>query len=193
MPCEDYGIVMQIEVLDPSTDDSELIKNLYTFYRYDLMPFIASGIGSCVNAYGTINGSTSRTHAEAVDDCNVWWEKPGILFSFLIRAEGKPAGFAMVATPPHTTSGIAYRMNEFFVLNRFRRCGIGTRAAIQVMDRFAGRWEVGYTPINESAAAFWRTVIPGYTNGDYKETEIRGDPDTPMLPGYVFDTSETTA
>jgi aminoglycoside 6'-N-acetyltransferase I len=184
---------MHVEVVEPSSDDRDLIKNLYTFYRYDLMPFIDLGAGSCVNAFGTIDGSTSHTHAEAVDDCNVWWEKPGILFAFLVRVEGNPAGFVMVATPPHTTAGIAYRMNEFFVLNRFRRCGVGTRAAIEVVDRFAGKWEVGCTSTNAAATAFWRKVIPAYTNGEYEETEIGGDPNFSMLRGYVFDTSERTA
>lgn len=190
---EEEPETMQVEVVDPSSDHRDLIKNLYTFYRYDLMPFIDTGPGSYVNAYGTIDGQASCTHAEAVDNCNVWWEKPDLLFAFLVRSGRNPAGFAMVATPPHTTPGIEYRMNEFFVLNKLRRRGVGTQAATDVLDRFRGKWEVGYTPTNEAAAAFWRKVIPAYTNGHYEEAQIHQAPGAPTLPGYVFDTSEESA
>ena len=178
---------MNVEVIGPRIEDKPLIKNLYTFYRYDLMPFIAQGPGAFANEFGTIDGEASRTHDEAVADCDVWWERPGVLFALLIRAAGRPAGFAMVATPPHASPRVDYRFNEFFILNKCRRQGVATAAATAVLDRFRGKWEVGHLPANLAAGAFWRRFVPRYTGGKFEETTLNMGPDEPALPGYFFD------
>jgi len=177
---------MRVEIIEPSLKHRTTVKNLFVLYRYDLSPFVESGPGATVNQYGIIDGETSRTHEESVEGCNIWWEKPGVLFPFLIRVEGRPSGFAMVASPPHTTRGVDYRMNEFFVMNKLRRRGVGREAAFDVFDRLRGKWEVGYLPRNTPAAAFWRRVIGEYTGGPFDETRVAMGTEAPTLPGYAF-------
>jgi predicted acetyltransferase len=91
---------------------------------------------------------------------------------FLIRVDGKVAGFALVrqgdsfmGEPP----SICTHMAEFFILRKYRRQGAGTRAARELFDRFPGRWEVAEIPENAPAIAFWRKVIAGYSRGNYEE------------------------
>lgn len=181
---------IKVEVREHCLDDKAVIKNLFTFYRYDLMPYLEEGAGAWVNQYGVLNGEHSRTHEEGVQGEDGWWEKPGVLWAFLIRAEGRPAGFAMVAAPPHATRGVNYRMNEFFILNKFRRQGVGTRAAIAVLDKLRGKWEIGLWPANQGADAFWRKVVPAYTGGNYQEGLVGMGPVCDSIPGLLLDNTD---
>jgi predicted acetyltransferase len=60
-------------------------------------------------------------------------------------------------------------MAEFFILRRYRRQGVGARAARAVFDRFPGAWQVRQRPENAAAIAFWRRVIDRHTAGRFRE------------------------
>lgn len=68
--------------------------------------------------------------------------------------DGRPAGFALVRLTDPT------ELAEFFVLRKYRRGGIGTAAAREVIARHPGRWAVGQIAANAPATAFWRRAIP---------------------------------
>jgi len=73
---------------------------------------------------------------------------------FLLRVNGRLAGFALVRTlPPHD-------MAEFFVMRKYRRGGVGVHAARAVFARFPGEWQVREVASNVGAIAFWRHAIP---------------------------------
>lgn len=179
---------MIVTVCDHDEADRAVIKNLYAFYRYDLMPFLDAGAGAFVNQFGVLNGEHSRTHEEGVRGEDSWWERPGLLFAHLIRVDDRPAGFVMVARPPFATRGVDYRLNEFFILNKMRRQGVGTRAALQVLERYRGKWEIAQLPNNPAAVAFWRNALDQHLGpGGYEQTLIGMGVDAPSLPGQVFD------
>lgn len=180
---------MKIELLGPEEDYKSIIKNLYTFYRYDLMPFLEEGAGSFVNQFGVLNGETSRTHEEGVEGEEIWWQRPEKLRAYLIQAEGRPAGFVMVASPPYATAGVNYRLNELFVLNKVRRHGVASEAMRLLFDQLPGKWELAYLPNNEAAMHFWQRFIPEYTEGHCEEALIGMGQGAPSLPGYIFDNS----
>ena len=160
----------------------QAFRNLFAFYRYDLMPFIEGGPGSCVNQYGAIDGETSKTHEEAFGDDGLF-QKPGVISPFLIKADGELAGLAIVVTQPHATPGRDYRMEEFFVLNKFRRRGVGRTAASALLGQFRGRWEIAQRPTNHGAIAFWRSVVHEHTGGKLHHGTDRGTiPAKPVDP-----------
>jgi predicted acetyltransferase len=64
-------------------------------------------------------------------------------------------------------------MDQFFVLKKYRRKGVGDLLARSVFAALPGRWEVGQMPQNQAAQAFWRKVIGLYTGGQFKEHEVR--------------------
>jgi aminoglycoside 6'-N-acetyltransferase I len=173
---------LEIEVRLVPEEEKQVFKNLYAYWRYDLMEFIREGAGSSFNVYGVLDGPNSRTHEEATQGEEAWWQKPGILFPFVIWHEGLPVGLAAVASPPHATRGRDYRMNDFWIARKYRRQGIGRQAAFALFDQFRGKWEVGQILENEAARAFWPRIISEYTNGDYEEVTLNdgiGDPDYP--------------
>lgn len=182
---------MNIEVTECSAgcseEDRAAFRNLFAFYRYDLMPFIESGAGAGVNRYGAINGETSRTHEEAFGDGGLF-ENPNVA-PFLIKAGGELAGLAVVTSQPHATPGRDYRMSEFFVLNKFRGRGVGRAAALALLGRFRGRWEVAQMPTNHGAITFWQSVIQEHTGGHYTAVQVVDDPGEAGLPGQNFDNS----
>lgn len=95
----------------------------------------------------------------------------------LIRANGLPAGFALVtARPfPHMAHDADYRMAEFFVAQPYRRRGIGRTAALEALARFRGVWTVEELVENGAAVAFWRRVVDEATGGSYRESEPPGE------------------
>jgi predicted acetyltransferase len=121
---------------------------------------------------------------------DAYWGAPG-RYPFLVRVDGKLAGFALVAaqrildgaTPGHLIA-------EFFILRTYRRRGVGTAAAFQIFDAFPGLWWVGEHAANAPARAFWRAVIDQYTCGAYRE-EMWREPDGEQGLAQVFETPKT--
>jgi predicted acetyltransferase len=93
---------------------------------------------------------------------------------FVITVDGNYAGFALVDTAVKVGSG-GYWMDQFFILKKYRRHGIGRRLARQVFDALPGKWEVGQMLDNLGAQAFWRSMIGGYTQNNYAESTLLGN------------------
>jgi predicted acetyltransferase len=179
----------RVELRDPDPADRPAILNLTTFFRYELLPFAdaAGGPGSALNAFGVIDegggADGAPTHERAAAAQAVWWTKPGVLLPMLIRVGDEPAGFANVARPPHAHRSVDYRIEDFFIANKFRRAGVGRRAVEQIVARHRGVWEVGWLPRNAPAEQFWRAVTRPWTPHDWP---VEQSPGTPPLPGLRF-------
>jgi predicted acetyltransferase len=67
-------------------------------------------------------------------------------------------------------------IDEFFVLRRHRRAGVGTAAAALAFARRPGRWEVRESAANVPAQRFWRRAIDAATGGRFDEhqRELQG-------------------
>ncbi len=77
---------------------------------------------------------------------------------FVVRADGRIAGFALVNRWSALGQPLDHAVAEFFVLRKYRRAGVGTRAAHLVFRRMRGRWEVPIAAYNQEAVPFWRSV-----------------------------------
>jgi predicted acetyltransferase len=87
-------------------------------------------------------------------------------YPFVACVDGKHAGFALVDAVVRIEESACW-MDEFFILQRYRRLGVGRALATQVFTALPGKWEVGQMTDSAVAQAFWRTVISGYTHGNY--------------------------
>lgn len=163
---------MKIKVQLTSKRESYIIKNIYPLYLYDLSEHYVRfpnihGIYEDSNEYKTLN--------DQYEVQNIWWEKPDCLFPYLIQIEDKPAGFILIATPPHCSEGIDYFVNDFFLLRPYRGQGIAEQAAIKVFGQLNGRWEIFTNPSEKNIVGqrFWRKTISNYNQGNY--VEMYGD------------------
>lgn len=92
---------------------------------------------------------------------------------FVMRVRGRLAGFALVRERAHFAGAAAREIAEFFVLRKYRRRGVGTRAAAELLTRFPGRWELSELSWNVAAQRFWRRVIRRVAVGGYTERRRR--------------------
>ena len=97
---------------------------------------------------------------------------------FLVRADGRLAGFALVSRGS-VISGAAdvFDLSEFFVVRGLRRTGVGSTAAAAVFSAFPGAWEVRALERNPGAAAFWAQAISRHTAGDFQVAPWQSAPD----------------
>ena len=130
---------MEVEVELVSYSDKDVLRRLLEFYVYDYSEYM----GWDVDAHGVFG-------YRYVD--HYWTEADR--HPFFIRVDGHLAGFGLVRSgPPHD-------MAEFFVMRKYRRSGLGRRAASDVLARFPGSWTVRQRLSNPDATAFWRVAIP---------------------------------
>ncbi len=142
--------------LDPATrDERGVLENLLQLYVYDWSEIRPLDVGR--------DGRFDDYPLDAY-----WlevWRHP-----FLLRVDGKLAGFALVSERSRLTGAAGVTdMAELFVMRRYRRKGVGRAAAFAAFDRFKGAWEVRQRTENVEATAFWRRAIDRYTNGSYTE------------------------
>ncbi|MEK4249431.1 GNAT family N-acetyltransferase [Paenibacillus sp. FSL W7-1287] len=160
---------MNINLQLSTADNKFIINNIYPLYLHDLSEIW----GNKPNRFGIYEDNDMMTLTEQNTVFDIWWEKPSILFPFLITVDDVPAGLAFVATPPYIPCppNINYYLNEFFLLRPFRGSGVGEEAARQVFNRFRGNWEVQTAKMerNVRAQMFWRKTLNAYTNGQYSE------------------------
>jgi predicted acetyltransferase len=87
---------------------------------------------------------------------------------FLVRVDGKLAGFVLVARYDYLT-GIkdTWVMAEFFIMRKYRLHGIGEYVACHIFNQFPGDWQVGQ--INKILQQQRRKVIARYSQ-NFKNT-----------------------
>lgn len=82
-----------------------------------------------------------------------YWTEPA-RHPYLIEVRGRIAGLVLIRTGRPST------IAEFLVMLKYRRSGVGTRAARAAFARFPGDWELHEIAGNDAAVAFWRSAIP---------------------------------
>lgn len=90
-------------------------------------------------------------------------------FAKLFFAEKIPVGLVAYSIYYSTSKKFFISsLNEFFVLPKYRRRGIGKFFAYKIFDTCNEFWKVEIHPLNITAQMFWKNVIISYSNGNYK-------------------------
>jgi predicted acetyltransferase len=150
--------------LDAATpSNAELLANLLELYIHDLSDVFS----------GLEVGPDGRFGYRRLP---LYWSQPDRRFPFLIRLEGRVAGFALVQRgSPLNPDANGLDVEEFFVLRQYRRAGVGRHAAELLWERFPGAWTVRVADDNRSALTFWRGVITEYTKRSATESLVLHD------------------
>ena len=116
----------------------------------------------------------------------LYWSEPDRRFAFLIKCSGRVAGFVFVTRgspdSPETEDENELDVAEFFVMRRYRRSGVGRRAAFLIWKHFPGTWTVRVSEGNPGALEFWSDVVGEFTGGAVSESQRPGTPN----PWRVF-------
>lgn len=162
---------VQVKLADPN--EAYIIKNLYPLYLHDISGHYGLAKGPALNKHGIFEDSPNvMTLADQYEVQNIWWEKPGSLYPFLIRVNDMPAGFVLIAGPPYCPVDTDYYVNEFFLLQPFRGQGYAQQAAVHVFQSFRGKWTLYTNPSGKNIAGqkFWRRTVSNYAPGGYEES-----------------------
>jgi len=143
---------VDVQITPASSKEHDVLTALLQLYVYDFSEMLGLDVGD--------DGRYQTPSVEGRD-------------AFLVRVAGKIAGFALIANRSRLTGddGV-HDVAEFFVLQRYRRSGVGESAVRQLFDRYPGRWEVRQKTENARAIAFWRRVIDRYTSGRFEEETV---------------------
>jgi predicted acetyltransferase len=154
-------IVTSIFLVPAERHEKFIIRNLMQLYQYEL----ASFTGKTIDPLGLFDYSY----------LDHYWTADGKhegRVPFLIRVDDQLAGFILINQysyiDPHMET---YNVAEFFVMNVFRRKGIGEVAARRLFALFPGQWEIAVLRENTPAIAFWRSVVASVSNGTFEEIE----------------------
>jgi predicted acetyltransferase len=142
---------MKVSVIGAGAADRPVLRRLLELYQHDFSEFD----GRDVNHHGEY-GYRYLDH---------YWTEPNRR-PYLFRVNDAWAGFALVRT------GDPHDMAEFFVMRKYRRAGVGRKAAQTVLRGFPGRWIVRQELANSAATAFWRRAIPYSYVEEQRDDEI---------------------
>lgn len=109
----------------------------------------------------------------------LYWSEPERRFAFLIRVDGRLAGFALITRgSPVVEDPDVFDVAEFFVIRRYRRSRVGRRAAFLLWRRFPGKWTVRVSEGNSGALVFWSEVVAELTHGSATVSTRPGQPNS---------------
>jgi predicted acetyltransferase len=156
---------MELTVIDCVTltqvpvSQSAIIANLIQLYKYDFSEFAQIG-----SPYGEV-GSDGRFVYDGLDS---YWREDGRV-PLTVQADGRLVGFILVNRWSALNRELGHSVAEFFVPRKYRRIGVGSRAAKILFERWPGRWEVAVASYNKPALCFWRKAIPASVGGTAEE------------------------
>jgi predicted acetyltransferase len=146
--------------LDPARDQRATVENLFQFYVHDFAEFWAQRQVEF----------DEDGRFPAYPPLAAYWSEPGAE-PFLIRADGKLAGFVLIDGHSHSGLPTDFNMGEFFVARHYRREGVGRRTALRAIRERKGQWEIAVARRNLPAQPFWRGVAAEVASGPVDEID----------------------
>ncbi len=145
---------MTMNLRQAELEDREILANLLEKYDYEFSQYD----GRDVNRLGLYG----------YEYLDYYWTEDK-RWAYFIEVNGKLAGFAMVIDMPEVEgTQTDFQMAEFFVMNKYRRSGVGKWAVYKVFDKHKGRWQLRRHPKNTASVHFWDNVINEYTKGNFE-------------------------
>lgn len=146
---------MEVRLEKATISQKSVLRNLLELYIYDFTEFEPIDVDE--------HGLYGYKYLD-----NYWTEENR--YPFFIKVNGSYAGFVLIRKIDEDSFGNrVYSVAEFFVMKKYRRLGVGKRAANIIFNTFKGTWKVGQIKNNIPAQYFWRKVISEYTKGNFKE------------------------
>lgn len=157
-----------VELIQTGPEASELIRNLYQYYAYESSDWEQEDVEADGRFY---------IHDEHL---NRYWQDPQWSANLLL-VDGYIAGFLLIEGSE--VPGIhALELADLFILKRYRRKGIGSAIATQVLCSGETDWLVRFYDQDEVSQAFWRTVLDNLPR-PVQAIELDDDP---QLTSYLI-------
>lgn len=162
---------MKIKVTKANKSNKDILKNLYVYYRYDLFLHSGDDTSLALNKYGIVYGRKYRTHDSAMAEFDEIVNYPKSIVVYLFYTNKTPIGFAIVLKQNGIHHKIDYKLDEFFIVNKYRKQGFGEQAFCEIIKRYKGIWVLEILKENKPALLFWKKII-NRNIGFYKKVTI---------------------
>lgn len=150
---------MEVAIINASLNDRALIENLLQLYIYDFTEF--------TNAAITENGLY-----KIMPDFDTYWTHSRSNVPYLINVDEEIAGFILIKKLDEPRK-MNY-LSHFFILRKFRRKGVGRKAAVHIFKLFGGEWGLHHLENNVPAQKFWDRIIDEISAGESKASTLNG-------------------
>ncbi len=155
---------MDISLKQISSSARAILENLFTYYVYDMSEY--TGCGPDQNGiYGF--------KAEALN--SYWTDAEHIPYFILAGAD--IAGFALIRKYPNAPE--TFDIEQFFVLRKFKRQGVGKKALAQILLNHPGKWQIRVLKENSAGLKFWIAAVTNLVGNNYQH-ELDIDVDLEM-------------
>jgi predicted acetyltransferase len=142
----------QVKIEQVNPGEREVLWRYLQFYIYDMSRFTGVQPDDGVFPYRQFDAYWREGERRSA-----WW----------VSAGGEIAGFALVR---FDAAESCHEIAEFFIVNRWRRRGVGLAFARQLLGRFPGPWRLHELANNTAAITFWRQVLAGFAT--YSEAPL---------------------
>ncbi len=165
----------KVTIAESPPSGRPVLARLLQLYLHDFSEFAPPG-----SPYGEV-GEDGLFPAAWLEN---FWQEEGRV-ALITRVGARIAGFVLLHHWSALDRPLDHAVAEFFVMRKYRRSGVGTRAAHLAFRRFPGRWEVPVAEYNRPALGFWQSVLAA--PGLLPVTEQAGDGRRWSGPVFSFD------
>ncbi len=155
---------MEVSLKKIDHQSRHILENLFPFYIYDMSEFMGWNPNE--------NGEYTYHNA----NFDVYWRKEDHT-PYFICVDANIAGFVLVRKYP--TQLNTYDIEQFFVLRKYKRQGVGKKAIAHVLKRYPGEWQIRVLQENSAALHFWKAAVTSAVGQAYS-LEIDLDVDKEM-------------
>ena len=143
-------MAIELEVDIASAQERPILERMLQLYKHDFSEFAAID-----SPYGELEPDGRFAYPNLAS----YWEEEKDQVPLLTRVNGRLAGFALLNRWSPLDLPTDHAMAEFFILRKYRRAGIGTTAAREIITLFPGAWVIAVADYNRPALAFWRSAL----------------------------------
>lgn len=142
---------MDIKIHETAADLARTLEDLYRLYVQEMASYVE--VGSAMSDFDRHLRGLSK-----------YWDDEAHR-AYLIYACGEIAGFCLVREYPGEAA--THDIEQFFIVDAFKRKGIGRLALRQILDLYPGKWLIRVLKENERALLFWRQAIEACVGNEY--------------------------
>lgn len=151
-------------ILEPVLETNRvLLQNLYSLYLHEMSLFTDT---LDINADGLFD----------FEELESLWNVDGFA-PFFIKESDKIVGFILLLQRPLLKKECDFAVNDFFILNPYKRRGIGKEAIKTLFHMKKGKFFVIQLEKNQRAVLFWKNIYDSFRiQFEENSKEIDGDP-----------------
>lgn len=147
----------QFALIEATVENFALIEHMWPFYVYDLTRYCGHKLGWQNPTEITFKNDNVSHYFQGTN-----------AHTFLILIEKEYVGFVNIKQL-EVVPEVDWYMNEFYIISKYQKHGIGQAVANEIFKKYNGEWSVGVLPENLPALHFWRKTINNYTQGLFHE------------------------